>query len=74
MNRTHEGVSGYTISTGFRGLTGDQRIPGFWDVTSLFKRKETNRKKKLRKKETRVTHMFLWKKEVNIYVNLDNYL
>ena len=33
MNETHEGVSGYIISTGFRGLMGDQWMPGFWGVT-----------------------------------------
>ena len=33
MNETHEGVSGYTISTGFHKLMGDQRTPEFWDVT-----------------------------------------
>ena len=30
----HNGmVSGYTISTGFCGLMGDQQTPGFWGVT-----------------------------------------
>ena len=29
MNGTHEGVSDYTISTGFCGLMGDQRTPDF---------------------------------------------
>ena len=33
MNGTHEGVSGYTISTSFYELMGDQRTPKFWGVT-----------------------------------------
>ena len=33
MNGTHGVVSGYTISTCFRGLMGDQLTPGFWGVT-----------------------------------------
>ena len=33
MNGTHEEVSGYTISTGFCGLMGDQRTPEYWGVT-----------------------------------------
>ena len=35
MNRTHKGVSGYTISIGFRGLMGDQRTLRFLGVTTL---------------------------------------
>ena len=35
MNGTHERVSGYTISTGFYGLMGDQWTPGFWGITPL---------------------------------------
>ena len=35
VNGTHEGALGYTISTGFRGLMGDQRTPGFWGVTDV---------------------------------------
>ena len=33
MNGTHDGVSGYMISIGFRGLMGDQQTLGFWGVT-----------------------------------------
>ena len=33
MNGTHEGVLGYMISIGFRGLMGDQQTLGFWGVT-----------------------------------------
>ena len=34
VNGTYEGVSGYTISTGFSGLIGDQQTLGFWGVTA----------------------------------------
>ena len=34
VNGTHKGVSGYTMSTGFHGLMGDQRTLGFWGVTT----------------------------------------
>ena len=36
MNGTHEGVSGYTIFIGFRGLMGDQWTLGFWGITAWY--------------------------------------
>ena len=36
VDGTHEGVSGYTISIGFRGLMGDKRTSGFWGVIAWY--------------------------------------
>ena len=36
MNGMHEGVSGYTISTGFYGLMGDQWTLRFWGVIAWY--------------------------------------